>query len=157
MRRSLTAAVLLLLHAIFLTSGGAPASASALGTPYRAAGLHSAHVDAGPHLAAGRPAAEAGGVRQAARAWSPARDGARLTDTRICPPTHATRPAPGDPPRVQAGASGPGVSGGPVVLPNPAVPRGGTRVTRAGPHHDGPPAQCPRRAATARAPPSTAY
>ncbi|WP_179155308.1 hypothetical protein [Microbispora sp. GKU 823] len=49
------------------------------------------------------------------------------------------------------------MSGGPVVLPNPATPRGGTRVTRAGPHHDGPPAQCPRRAASARAPPSTAY
>ncbi|TQS24984.1 hypothetical protein [Microbispora sp. KK1-11] len=140
MRHRLTAALLLLLHAIFLTSGGVPASASALDTPYRAAGIRSAHVNAGPHLA-----------------WSPARDGARLTDTRICPPAHATRPSQGDLPRVQAGTGGPGASGGPVVLPNPAAPRGGTRVTRAGPYHDGPPAQCPRRAATARAPPSTAY
>ncbi|XVQ82030.1 hypothetical protein ACQP2K_24525 [Microbispora siamensis] len=154
MRRRLTAALLLLLHAIFLTAGGVPASASvplsvaAWETPQRAAGLHTAGLHtAGSHLAA----------RQAARAWSPARDGARLTDTRKCPPEHATRPAQGDPPRVQAGAGGPGVSGGPVVLPNPATPRGGTRVTRAGPHHDGLPAQCPRRAASARAPPSTAY
>ncbi|GGO07184.1 hypothetical protein [Microbispora bryophytorum] len=137
MRRRLTAALLLLLHAILLTSGGVPASASATQTPYRAAGVHSAHVDAGPRhhqgsqLAAGRPAART--------------------------PAHATRPAQGDPPRVQAGAGGAGASGGPVVLPNPAAPRGGTRVTRAGPHHDGPPAQFPRRPATARAPPSTAY
>ncbi|MGI5157593.1 hypothetical protein [Microbispora sp. CA-102843] len=150
-RRRLTAALLLLLHAIFLTSGGVPAST--LETPYGAAGLHIT----GPHLATGRPAAGEGGVRQAARVWSPARDGARLADARMCPPAHATRPAPGDPPRVQAGAGGPGVSGGPVVLPNPAAPRGGTRVTRAGPHHYGLPAQCPRRAASARAPPSTAY
>ncbi|MEU6408758.1 hypothetical protein [Microbispora sp. NPDC046933] len=166
MPRRLTAALLLLLHAIFLTSGGVPASASAWETPHRAgglptglhAGLHTAGPRAtGPHLAAGRPAAGAGGVREAARAWSAARDGARITDSRIRPPAHATRPAQGDPPRAQAGAGGPGVSGGPVVLPNPAAPRGGTRVTRAGPHHDGPPAQCPRRAATARAPPSTAY
>ncbi|MEU7911263.1 hypothetical protein [Microbispora bryophytorum] len=137
MRRRLTAALLLLLHAILLTSGGVPASASATQTPYRAAGAHSAHVDAGPRhhqgsqLAAGRPAART--------------------------PAHATRPAQGDPPRVQAGAGGAGASGGPVVLPNPAAPRGGTRVTRAGPHHDGPPAQFPCRPATARAPPSTAY
>ncbi|MEU6428825.1 hypothetical protein ABZ860_23275 [Microbispora sp. NPDC046973] len=137
----LTAALLLLLHAIFLTSGGVPASASTVGTPYRPAVLHTS-LHQGPHLAAGRPAAG---------------EGARLTDTRTCPPAHATRPAQGDPPRVQAGAGGPGVSGGPVVLPNPAAPPGGTRVTRAGPHHDGLPAQCPRRAATARAPPSTAY
>ncbi|GIH52875.1 hypothetical protein SAMN05421833_10552 [Microbispora rosea] len=133
-RRRLTAALLLLLHAIFLTSGGVPASAGTLQTPHRVTGIH--HT-AGTHLATGRPAVETGGVR--------------------CPPAHATRPAQGDPPRVQAGAGGPGASGGPVVLPNPAAPRGGTRVTRAGPHHDGPPAQCPRRAATARAPPSTAY
>ncbi|GAB3896744.1 hypothetical protein [Microbispora bryophytorum] len=152
MRRRLTATLLLLLHAILLTSGGVPASATQ--TPYRAAGVHSAHADAGPRhhqgsqLAAGRPAA---------RAWSPARDGARLTDTRVRTPAHATRPAQGDPPRVQAGGGGAGASGGPVVLPNPAAPRGGTRVTRAGPHHDGPPAQFPRRPATARAPPSTAY
>ncbi|GIH66250.1 hypothetical protein [Microbispora siamensis] len=141
MRRRLTAALLLLLHAIFLTAGGVPASASvsasvsAWETPHRAAGLQTVgHQTAGHHTAS-----------------------ARITDTRMCPPAHATRPAQGDPPRVQAGASGPGVSGGPVVLPNPATPRGGTRVTRAGPHRDGLPAQCPRRAASARAPPSTAY
>ncbi|WP_432920769.1 hypothetical protein ACQPZZ_21075 [Microbispora sp. CA-135349] len=161
MRRRLTTALLLLLHAIFLTAAGVPASA--LETPHRVAAPHSTFPHgafphgAGPHLAPVRPAAGTRGVRQAARAWSPARDGARLTDVRACAPAHATRPANGDPSRVQAGAGGPGVSGGPVVLPNPAAPRGGTRVTRAGPHHDGPPAQCPRRAATARAPPSTAY
>lgn len=151
-RRRLTAALLLLLHAIVLTAGGVPASASVWETPHRAAGLHAA----GPHITS-RVAATASGVRQGALRQAPARDGARLTDARICAPAHATRPAQGDPPRVQSGAGGPGVSGGPVVLPNPAAPRGGTRVTRAGPHQDGPPAQCPRRAATARAPPSTAY
>ncbi|MEN3538025.1 hypothetical protein AAH991_23120 [Microbispora sp. ZYX-F-249] len=152
MRRRLTAALLLLLHAIVLTAGGVPASASAWETPHRAAGLHVS----GPHTP-DRVAVTASGVHQMALRRAPARDGARLTDTRIWPPAHATGPARNDPPRVQAGPGGPGVSGGPVVLPNPAAPRGGTRVTRAGPHHDGAPAQCPRRAASARAPPSTAY
>ncbi|WP_169946588.1 hypothetical protein [Microbispora sp. H11081] len=130
MRRGLTATLLILLHAILLTAGGAPASAST-------------HVWETPRHAAAQHAAAAGDLRPA--------------DTRVCAPSHATRPAPGDAPHAQAGHGGHWVSGGPVVLPNPAAPRGGTRVTRAGPHHDDPPAQCPRGAATARAPPSTAY
>ncbi|GAB3136373.1 hypothetical protein [Microbispora hainanensis] len=138
MRRGLTAALLLLLHAILLTSGGTPASPSPSPSPSPA--WVSAHRPAARHVVV-----------------SPARDGARLTDTRACAPAHATRPAQGDPPRVRTGGSGSGATGGPVVLTNPAAPRGGTRVTRAGPHHDGPPAQRPRRAAAARAPPSTAY
>lgn len=133
MRRGLTAALLLLLHAILLTSGGTPASA-------HASAWVSAHRPAARHVVV-----------------SPARDGARLMDTRICAPAHATRPAQGDPHHVRTGGAGSGATGGPVVLPNPAAPRGGTRVTRAGPHHDGPPAQRPHRAVAARAPPSTAY
>jgi len=143
-RRGLTAALLLLLHAILLTSGGTPASASAHAPAWGTA-WGTVHRPAARHVVA-----------------APARDGARLTHTRlmgtrVCAPAHATRPAQGDPARVRTGGAGSGATGGPVVLPNPAVPRGGTRVTRAGPRHDGPSAQRTRRAAAARAPPSTAY
>ncbi|MBX6383564.1 MAG: hypothetical protein IRZ07_11435, partial [Microbispora sp.] len=87
MRRRLTAALLLLLHAIFLTSGPVPV----WGTPQRAAVLHTG----GLHLAASPPPAGAGTVRQAAGAQSPAHHGARPADLRICAPAHATRQARG--------------------------------------------------------------
>ncbi|MEU8171845.1 hypothetical protein AB0C14_03125 [Microbispora hainanensis] len=150
MRRGLTAALLLLLHAILLTSGGMPASAHA-----QAPAWVSAHRPAARHVVVSpaRDGARLTGTRLTGSRLT----GSRLTDTRICAPAHATRPAQGDSHHVRTGGAGSGATGGPVVLPNPAAPRGGTRVTRAGPHHDGPPARRPHRAVAARAPPSTAY
>ncbi|WP_405085071.1 hypothetical protein [Microbispora sp. NBC_01389] len=199
MRSRPTAALLFLLHAIFLTScfltscfltsgflttgflttGGSPAAAAATGAQGAAA-------------INGRPAVTTGIAHQAARAWSSAAGDARLPATRttttaptaarpmIARPARAEntsardtaarhpatrhwespsagRPAQSDQPRVHAGAGGPGATAGPALPPASASPRGGARVTRAGPRHDDSPAQRPRRTTAARAPPSTAY
>ncbi|WP_182873590.1 hypothetical protein [Microbispora sp. H10670] len=203
MRSRLTAALLLLLHAIFLTTGfltagGSPAAAQGISQSaggLRLTGAPAAAETAGVRGAAaafGQPPATTGTSHHAARAWPSAVGDARLSITRLsisrsttAAPTAARpttarpvraedtsarnttarhwgspsagRPAHSDQPRIHAGPGGPGATAGPVLPPASASPRGGTRVTRAGPDHDDRPAQRPRRTTAARAPPSTAY
>ncbi|MBO4274241.1 hypothetical protein [Microbispora triticiradicis] len=198
MRSRLTAALLLLLHAIFLTAGGSPAAARGMyqsSGGLRLSGVPVAAETAGVRGAApatGQAAATTGASHHAARAWSSAAGDARLPTTRLSTsgstlaastaarPTTARparaehtsardttarhwgspsagRPAHSDQSRIHAGPGGPGATAGPVLPPASASPRGGTRVTRAGPDHDDRPAQRPRRTTAARAPPSTAY
>ncbi|GLW25972.1 hypothetical protein DI270_022680 [Microbispora triticiradicis] len=200
MRSRLTAALLLLLHAIFLTTGflavgGSPAAAQGMSQSSGGLRLTGAPVTAetagvrGAAETTGQPAATTG---TSDHAWSSAVGDARLSITRlsISPSTSAAptaarpttarparaedasarnttarhwgspsagRPAHSDQPRIHAGPGGPGATAGPVLPPASASPRGGTRVTRAGPDHDDRPAQRPRRTTAARAPPSTAY
>ncbi|WP_182887140.1 hypothetical protein [Microbispora sp. H10885] len=164
MRSRLTAALLLLLHAIFLTTGFLTAG----GSPAAAQGM--TQSAGGLRLTGAPAAAETAGVRGAAAtaASTAARPttarpvraedtSARNTTARHWGSPSAGRPAHSDQPRIHAGPGGPGATAGPVLPPASASPRGGTRVTRAGPDHDDRPAQRPRRTTAARAPPSTAY
>ncbi|GIH35377.1 hypothetical protein [Microbispora amethystogenes] len=182
MRSRPTAALLLLLHAIFLTTGflttgGSPAAAAITGRPAATTGI-APHAAPAWSSAAGAgdarlsttslsttgtaTAASTAAQRATARAARAENTSARDTTARHPATRHwgspsAGRPAQSDQPRVHAGAGGPGATAGPALPPASASPRGGTRVTCAGPRHDETPAQRPRRTTAARAPPSTAY